>query len=190
MRSTFVVLLLALGVIGAPVSILAQADSTPAALAPQRYFPDREQLGEGWLMRQSYTTTEDLDTTVFQTFSKRRYGGPGGARAALDVRPLVDRPGAMLRGWAMMTDAFESWSFDYEGGYASRRDLATMPPPEGCLDAQRITGIDDNGYPVAVTMCATEDVILVAFFSGEMPYKQGPETSDQLIAWALEAAAA
>lgn len=166
---------------------------TPGALPPpllaRSYFPDRAALGDGWFSRQSFTSTQDLDLTVFQTYALRRYGGPGGARASLAVRPLVTEPGATLRGWALISDAMDTWAWDYEGGYQSRRDLAGMDPPDGCLDAQRITGMDDTGFPVAVTACVTDRVVLVAVFSGELPQRQGPETSDHLIALSLASAA-
>jgi len=186
MRIAVLIITFLLTALTVPTAGVALGQGTPAPTAESDYFPTLEQLGDDWIVRQTLETKEDLDTDIFQTFVKRRYGGPGGTRAAVDVRPLTDAPGAMLRGWALITAEVDTLAFGYEGGYASTRELASVPPPEGCLDARRITGADDNGYPVAVTFCAREDVILTAFVSGELPNLAGHRASDQLIAWSLE----
>lgn len=194
MRSTVAFLVLISVVMGASVPGIQASSSTPEALAPpllaKSYFPDRDALGDGWISREGFTSTQDLDLTVFETYALRRYGGPGGPRASITVYPLVSDRGAMLRGWALITDVMDTRAWDYEGGYQSRQELADMEPPDGCLDAQRIGGTDDTGFPVAITACVTDRVVLIAFVSGEMPQKRGPETSDHLINLSLHAAAA
>lgn len=196
MRSTVQRIVATTGIVLASVVLvmpsvaLGSPPATPEQVSPDRYFPARSQLGDGWVTRNTLGPGDDLDESVFEDVQRRRYGGPAGARATVTVWTLTDRPGSTLRGWTLVTDQLERTAFSFEGGYASLGELASLDPPDGCLDAQRMSGVDDTGFSVSITLCATEAAFISSYFSGEMPYMSPIEASDQLIAWALEAAAA
>lgn len=164
---------------------IQDAPSNPIADA---YVPSRPDFGEGWQQRNGFTSTDDLDLTAFQVLERRFYGGPAGARIELSIRPLADTPGSQLRAWTIMGEIADAMAWELDGGFTTQRNLQSMAPPPGCLDAMRVTGVDFFGYPASLTICARDDVMLSTLVSGELPNLSTIEASDHVIALCIAAA--
>ena len=69
------------------------------------------------------------------------------------------------------------------------QELATLPLPEGCVDARRIDGLDPlYGLPGAITQCTVDpDVNVLVIVSGTLDSVAGYAASDRI---ATEAARA
>ena len=168
----------------------ASPAATPAVVTNSgRYLPAAEAIGAGWTLVS--TGAPEADPAVFVDVARAVYVGPDGARVAVTVWTNVVGRAGVQRSWETVGAIYADLRFEVTGPKDGDREeeLATLPLPEGCVDARRIDGLDPlYGRPGAITQCTVEpDVNVLVIVAGSVDGVSGYEASDRVATLAAEA---
>jgi len=76
------------------------------------------------------------------------YGGPGGARVFVTLYTVGEGITAIRQSWEVGNTVFDEYRSKIDYGYQSSREdeMAALPLPARCADAQRLYGVEPIGF--------------------------------------------
>jgi hypothetical protein len=168
----------------------AQETTPEPGGAAAALLPEAAPLGPGWtidvtvspsvLRPRSFVLSPD----VFREGAARIYLGPAGGRILIVTLLLTESRVAVRQGWEDATELLALIVDDASTDAVRTEQLATLPPPPGCVEAKRNEGTQHILLqPLGVTMCAVDpDLIVIASVSGDWSGQAGTAASDHLVA--------
>jgi hypothetical protein len=167
------------------------AETLPVTPGAGAFLPDAEQLGEGWVLVMEAGIAPGPE--LFTEGVKAVYGGPEGSRAVVYAWITRDSTANARRSWHVIAEFMGSTSGEWGSDFPVDRanEIATLSPPDGCLESSRADGIAAGiRFPVGLTLCAVDpDVLIMTIVSGEFGGETGYLASDALVQTALLEAA-
>jgi hypothetical protein len=148
-------------------------------------LPDPATFGDGWMVAQS--SALQLPAETFQEGVSAVYAGPAGARVIVLVMRETTERVAVRRSWEEALTLFERASRETARNRNQDEYLATLPPPQGCLEAKRLEGTVksiglDTGIPAGITLCAAgPGLIVLVAASGTVLGATGHAAADAII---------
>lgn len=148
-------------------------------------LPDPATFGDGWMTAQS--SALQLPTEAFREGVSAVYAGPAGARVILLVMRETTEHVAVRRSWEEALTLFERAGRETARNRNQDEYLATLPPPQGCLEAKRLEGTVkslglDTGIPTGITLCAADPgLILLVAASGTVLGATGHAAADAIV---------
>lgn len=148
-------------------------------------LPDPAAFGEGWTAVQS--SALQLPAEAFREGVNAVYAGPSGARVMVLVMRETTEHVAVRRSWEEALTLFERASRETARNRNQDAYLATLPPPQGCLEAKRLEGTVksiglDTGIPAGITLCAAgSGIIILVTASGTVLGATGHAATDAIV---------
>jgi hypothetical protein len=131
-----------------------------------KMLPAASELGKSW--KQLQVTGLDVSSDIFREAAAASYGGPRGSHAIVFVFLVTESRVAVRQSWESASELFDSYRYNLNFNYEREEMLQNLAAPEGCVEAKRSDGQDDDFLmPGAVTLCAADpDVIVLAVVNG------------------------
>lgn len=148
-------------------------------------LPDPATFGDGWMVTQS--SALQLPAEAFQEGVSAVYAGPAGARVIVLVMRETTERVAVRRSWEEALTLFERASRETARNRNQDEYLATLPPPQGCVEAKRLEGTVKSlglatGIPAGITLCAAgSGLIVLVAASGTVLGATGHAAADAII---------
>jgi hypothetical protein len=166
----------------------AQDEEPEAGTNAAQDLPDAAVLGSEWVLaevispdsieRYGFTMSPD----VFREGAAGIYLGPAGSRALIVRFLLTDNRVAIRRSWDDAGELLHTLGYSMSTDYSRDQELETMAPPDGCLEAKRVEGVEKVfRLPAGATLCAGDDdsLFLVVIY-GEVNGLTGVAASDAI----------
>ncbi len=167
-----------------------ETPTVAAGKASGGYLPDVAVFGKGW--EETDRAGLDVPSDIFREGAYAVYGGPSGARIVVIAYLATDTRVAVRQSWETATEQFDTSRYRLASNYdyEQAERLEALEPPNGCVEAKRAEGSDDQfGFTAGLTMCAVDpDVIVIAMVSGEVEGESGYAASDAVIGESLKGA--
>ena len=169
--------------------VIAQEDEPEPGLTAAAELPAATVFGEGWVQQDVISpdaiasTSFTMSPDVFREGAVGLYAGAEGSHA-LVVRFLLTENRVAIRGsWEAANELLDYMTVFETTDYERDRELETMSPPEGCLEATRKEGAARIfRTPYGATLCAADDdsLFLVVIY-GPANGATGVPASDAVI---------
>jgi len=174
------------------LTVLLMAAAVPAVSAQEEpepdpgpnaasVLPDPTIFGTGWVQAEVISPDVvdryyfEMSPDVFREGAAGIYVGPNGARAIVVNLLLTDNRVAIRTSWEDTSELLSGLGRRIDEDYERVRELEIRNPPEGCLGAKYMEGVEQNyRFPAGGTLCAADDdSLLSVFVFGEMDGKMG-----------------
>lgn len=161
------------------------AETPEPGAASLELVPEPTLFGEEWSMQRDPVLFVPSDS--FRDGAIVSYGGPDGSRIVLAAMLVTDNRVAVRASWEEIGQLFDQYKYDLNYDYQLEDELGNAAPPNGCVEAKRIEGVNKmDSFFTGVTLCAGElDEILLVVASGEIGQLSGYRASDSVVSSVL-----
>lgn len=185
----FIFALMCLIVVSGASGVVAQDEEPDPGSTAASMLPEASLFGSGWTQAEVISPDIvdryyfEMSPDVFREGAAGIYVGPNGSRAIVVNLLLTDNRVAIRISWEDAGEMLSGLGRRIDEDYERARELEVVAPPEGCLEAKRIEGVEQNfRFPAGGTLCAADDdSLLLVFIFGTVNDLTGVDASDAIV---------